>query len=227
MSLWAQAVSHDGRPLHKWTHYFPIYEAHFARFVNRPVTFVEIGVGRGGSLQLWSRYLGPHAQIVGLDIRTECKQLEEDQIAIRIGEQADHAFLKSVLDEFGPPDIVLDDGSHVMSDIAATFHYLYPRMSPSGVYFVEDLGCAYAKRYGGGLRRKGTFVELAKDLVDEVNAGTAHGAMEPTAFTRSTMSMHFYEGCIVLERGRHDPGTKIRRGSPAGGDPEVVMIPRT
>jgi hypothetical protein len=104
-----------------------------------------------------------------------------------------------------------------MSDIAATFRYLYPGMAPSGVYFVEDLGCAYAKRYGGGLRRKGTFVELAKDLIDELNAGTAHGAMEPTAFTRSTMSMHFYEGCIVLERGRHDPGTKIRRGSPAGG----------
>jgi hypothetical protein len=228
MSLWAQALSHRGRPLHKWTNYFPHYEAHFARFVNRPVTFIEIGVGRGGSLQMWKRYLGPHAQIVGLDIRPECKDLEGHHIAVRIGDQSDPTFLAAVLDEFGAPDVVLDDGSHVMSDIAATFAYLYPRMSPNGVYFVEDLHCAYAPRYGGGLRREGTFIELAKDLVDELNGGLLlNGTLEPTEFTSSTLSMHFYAGCIVFQRGRHDRGRSIRRGSPAKGDPEVKLIRRS
>ncbi len=218
MSLWAQALTHRGRPFHKWTHYFPIYEAHFARFVNRPVTFVEVGCGRGGSLQMWKGYLGPHAQIVGLDIRPECKAFEEDGIAVRIGDQSDTAFLAAVFDEFGSPDVVLDDGSHLMTHIAATFGYLYPRTSADGVYFVEDLHCAYMDRYGGGLRREGTFVELSKALIDELNAATSNGVVTPTEFTRSTLSMHFYDSCIVFERGTPPrPARKIRRGAAVRG----------
>jgi hypothetical protein len=60
---------------------------------------------------MWKRYFGPHATIIGIDINPKCKAYEEDQIAIRIGEQQDVTFLNSVLDEFGAPDIVLDDGS--------------------------------------------------------------------------------------------------------------------
>ena len=54
MSLWAQAETHRGRPLRKWAHYFPAYETHFSRYIGRPVTFVEIGVSGGGSLQMWN-----------------------------------------------------------------------------------------------------------------------------------------------------------------------------
>ena len=54
-------LTNRGRPVHKWVHYFPIYERHFAPFVNRPTTLIEIGVSKGGSLQLWERYLGPFA----------------------------------------------------------------------------------------------------------------------------------------------------------------------
>jgi hypothetical protein len=227
MTLWTQALNHRGRPFHKWTHYFAAYEAHFARYVNRPATFIEIGCGRGGSLQLWKHYLGPYAQIVGLDVRPECKQLEGDQIAVRIGDQSDAAFVEVVLTEFGPPDVVLDDGSHVMTDITATFAYLYPRTSPNGVYFVEDLHCAYDARFGGGVRRDGSFVELAKALIDELNAETGRDALRATEFTRSTMSIHFYEGCIVFERGLHGRGKKIRRGFPPKAKLAPVSAPRS
>jgi hypothetical protein len=43
MSLWAEFLTNDRRVIHKWTHYFPIYEHHFARYVNRPMVFLEIG----------------------------------------------------------------------------------------------------------------------------------------------------------------------------------------
>jgi tRNA G46 methylase TrmB len=52
MTLWQMFLNHRGRIVHKWTHYFPIYERHFDRFVNRPMTFIEIGCGEGGSLQM-------------------------------------------------------------------------------------------------------------------------------------------------------------------------------
>ena len=42
--------ANEGRLIHKWKHYFEIYERHFARFRNTPLVFVEIGVFEGGSL---------------------------------------------------------------------------------------------------------------------------------------------------------------------------------
>ncbi|HWY15758.1 MAG TPA: class I SAM-dependent methyltransferase [Rhizomicrobium sp.] len=213
MNLWADFLTNDQRTIHKWKHYFPAYEQHFGRFVYRPVVFWEIGCGKGGSLQMWKRYFGPHAQIIGLDIRPECRAFEEDQIAVRIGDQAQKGFLDSVLNEFGPPDAVLDDGSHKMDDIAATFRHLYPRLDRNGVYMVEDLHTAYMERYGGGLRREGTFIEICKTLIDELNGVHARIASD---FTRSTMSMHFYDSIVVFERGKHGGRKALKTPQPTG-----------
>ena len=202
MSLWSEFQNNSGRPIHKWKHYFPAYERHFARYVNRPLLFLEIGCGGGGSQQMWKRYFGPHARIVGIDIRPECTAFADDQVAIRIGDQADGKFLAKVVDEFGAPDIVLDDGSHRMADVVASFAFLYPRTAPDGVYVVEDLHTAYWQDYGGGLRRPGTFIELCKSLIDELNADWTGDALAPTEFTRSTLSMHFYDSMAFFERGR-------------------------
>jgi hypothetical protein len=212
MSLWSDFLDHDGHVVYKWKHYFPAYEAHFSRFVNRPVTMLEIGVSAGGSLQLWKKFFGPHAQIVGIDIDPGCTGLQEDQIAVRIGNQSDSAFLASILDEFGQLDIVLDDGSHRMGDIRASFDFLYPRLSPTGVYFVEDLHAAYWADYEGGLRREGTFVEFAKSLIDELNGDWHEGGNGVSDFTRATLSMHFYDSCVVFERGRHLEKSAPRHG---------------
>jgi hypothetical protein len=130
-------------------------------------------------------------------------EFAEDQIEIRIGDQSDAGFLTSVLDEFGSPDVVLDDGSHVMSHVTASFRHLYPAVSRNGVYVVEDLHTAYWDEYEGGLRRKGSFIETCKDLIDELNADHARGALEPSEFTRSTLSMHVYDSVVVFEKGRH------------------------
>ncbi|HEX4261782.1 MAG TPA: class I SAM-dependent methyltransferase [Acetobacteraceae bacterium] len=212
MSLWSDFLTNDTRAIHKWTHYFPAYERHFARFVNRPVLFVEIGCGEGGSLQMWKRWLGPHAQIVGLDINPHCARYAEEQIAVRIGDQSDPAFLRALLDEFGAPDVVLDDGSHVMAHVVASFRALYDALDPRGVYMVEDLHTAYWDEYGGGLRREASFIELCKVLLDELNAEHSRGALPPTAFTASTLSMHFYDSIAVFERGRH-----LRKHAPVIG----------
>jgi len=214
--LWAGFLTHRGRVAHKWTHYFPAYEQHFSRYVDRPVVFWEIGVGEGGSLQLWKQFFGPYAQIVGLDI-LDRSEYEEDQIAIRTGDQSDPAVLQGLLDEFGPPDVVLDDGSHVMSHVEATFRHVYPRMVRDGVYAVEDLHTAYWPEYGGGLQKPGSFIEIAKDLVDELNAEHTHGALPPTEFTATTLSMHFYDSMVFFERGRH----QTKNAPMMGGTSEV------
>ena len=201
MTLWSDFQTNSGRRIYKWKHYFPIYERHFKDFVHKPLTFFEIGVGRGGSLQMWKRYFGPHARIIGIDVVPEHREFEEDQIEIRIGAQQDHRFLQSLLDEFGPPDIVLDDGSHLMSHVVSSFQFLYPRITKNGIYMVEDLHTAYWEEYEGGLRKPSTFIELSKTLIDELNAEHGRHALSPTEFTRNTLSMHFYDSVIVFERG--------------------------
>lgn len=203
MSLWSEFLTNEQRLIHKWKHYFPIYESHFKRFVNRDVTLLEIGCGQGGSLQLWKRYLGPHARIIGIDSNAECASFEEDQISIRIGDQSDKTFLAKLVKEFGEFDIVLDDGSHVMSHIKVSFDELYPSVVRNGIYLVEDLHTAYWDEYEGGLRRKESFMEYCKHLIDELNADHARGALKPTEFTNKTLSMHFYDSVVVFEKGRH------------------------
>lgn len=203
MNMWSDFLLNTNRPIHKWIHYFPIYERHFERFRNQSIVFLEIGCGKGGSLQMWKRYFGPFAQIVGIDIEPKCKEFEEDQIAVRIGNQNDPRFIASVIKEFGSPDIVLDDGSHNMPDILATFNFLYPKLHKNAIYCVEDLHTAYWEEYGGGLNREGSFIEISKSLIDQLNADHTRGAIEPGQFSKETLSMHFYDSVVLFERGRH------------------------
>jgi hypothetical protein len=201
MTLYGDFLRDDHRRMHKWFQYFPAYEAHFARFRNRHLTIFEIGVGEGGSLDQWRGYFGPFATIVGIDIYPRCRQLEGDQIHIRIGSQTDRAFLASIIEEFGPPDIVIDDGSHLQHHIQATFDFLYPLVAKNGVYLVEDLHAAYWPDHGGGLRRPGSFIETAKDLVDQMHANyVSTGAIRSRAGERTT-SVHFYDSVVVFEVG--------------------------
>lgn len=88
--------SNTKRLIHKWDHYFDIYEQHFDRFRNKEIVVVEIGVSQGGSLQMWKQYFGDRAYIYGVDIDERCKQFEEENIQIFIGSQSDRKFLREI-----------------------------------------------------------------------------------------------------------------------------------
>jgi hypothetical protein len=204
-------LNNGHKRLHKWVHYFDIYERHFERFRAKPATMVEIGVSGGGSLAMWRAYLGPQARIIGIDINPACKAHEAEGIEVIIGSQDDPKLLDDLLARHPDIDIVLDDGSHQMRHVSATFRHLYPRISPHGVYMIEDLHAAYWEEHEGGLRRAGTFIEYAKELMDEINASHSRGALPVSDFTRSTFSMSVYDSIIAFERRpqgrRHAPVT--------------------
>lgn len=223
MNLHTDFYNNTGRIIHKWKHYFPAYERHFSPWINKTVTFIEIGCGSGGSLQMWKRFFGPHATIIGIDINPECRNYADDQIAIRIGPQQDEGFLKDVLAEFGVPDVVLDDGSHVMPHVNDTFRYLYPQVSKNGVYMVEDMHTAYWPEFEGGYRQEGSFIERTKGLIDSLNADHARGAVEPDEFTRSTLSIHLYDSIVVFEKGRHTQKLAPRMGKERAATPRELL----
>ena len=47
--------ANTGRLIHKWQHYFDIYDRHFSKFRGKEVVVLEIGVFQGGSLQMKNR----------------------------------------------------------------------------------------------------------------------------------------------------------------------------
>lgn len=181
----------------KFTHYFPIYEKHFQRFVNKSVVVWEIGVKDGGSLQMWKKYFGSSAQIVGLDINPKCKMHEEERISVCIGDQSDTVFIQEVIDKYGCPDVVIDDGSHLMQHVCTTFSFLYDKISSSGVYLVEDMHTSYWASHGGGLGHEDTFIELSKKLIDYMNARNNHLS---DCFADTISSISFYESIVVFEK---------------------------
>jgi len=106
--------NNNKRLIHKWNHYFDIYERHFNRFRNKEIVILEIGVLQGGSLQMWKDYFGDKAKIFGIDIDPRCKELEEKNIKIFIGSQSDRKFLRKIKETIPLVDILIDDGGHYM-----------------------------------------------------------------------------------------------------------------
>jgi len=192
----------QGRLIHKWMHYFEIYDRHFTAYRGKPVTVVEFGVFHGGSLQMWKDYFGPQARIIGVDIDPRCKEVAEDRVEVVIGDQEDREFLRGLADEIGGIDVVIEDGGHMMGQQIATFEEMWPAVRPGGVYLVEDLHTSYWPDYGGGHRREGTFIEYAKKLIDQQNAWHSREELfAPDAFTRTIKGMHVYDSVIALDKG--------------------------
>jgi len=202
MSLWQDFSTHDGKLMHKWPHYFPIYERHFSWYRNKSLTFLEIGVARGGSATMWQRYFGPLAKIVGIDIEEKFKEHEAPGIFIRIGDQSDEKFLQSVIDEFGVPDVVL------MMVVTAWITSRRP-----SIFYIPRcirMPCTWSKTctprtgkntVGGGVANPDTFIEVSKRFIDQLNADHSRGQIEPTFITRQTFGISFYDSVVVFEKG--------------------------
>jgi hypothetical protein len=191
-----------GRQIHKWMHYFEIYERHFSRFRGTRVHLVEFGVDQGGSLQMWKHYFGPECRIFGVDINPQCRQAEEERIEILIGDQGDRQFLRSLKTRIPQIDILIDDGGHTMKQQIATYEELFPHVDANGVYVCEDLHTSYWPDWGGGLQKRGTFVEYSKRFIDELHGWhfRRRGRAAITALTRTAHSLHYYDSVLVIEK---------------------------
>jgi hypothetical protein len=203
---------HRGRVMQKWVHYLPLYDQHFSRFRGRPVRMLEIGVNRGGSLQLWREYLGAEAAIFGIDINPECTDLADPPNQIRIGSQADPAFLRSVVGELGTPDIILDDGSHVAQHQMVSFETLFPLLAPGGIYAIEDMHTAYWRgEWEGGYKRRGSAVELVKQLIDDMH-GWWHRRSASLANKEDIAAIHIYDSITFIVKGPREKPRHVRVG---------------
>jgi 23S rRNA U2552 (ribose-2'-O)-methylase RlmE/FtsJ len=194
-------IAHTGNVSSKWAQYLEVYERYFAPHRNKRCKILEIGVQNGGSLQLYQKYFSFAEKIVGVDIDPKCKRIESGNIYIEIGSQADREFLDDVNAEHGPFDIVIDDGSHVFEHQISSFEALFPHLSSTGVYIVEDTHTSYLPDFGGGVRKQDTFIEYGKFVLDQVNAPFFADSTHQTAWLAEHLySVSFYDSMVVFEK---------------------------
>ncbi|MFA5423982.1 MAG: class I SAM-dependent methyltransferase [Phycisphaerae bacterium] len=115
------------------------YEASFSSIRHDVKLLFEIGVNRGGSVRAFAEYF-PNAVIVGLEIASKYR-FDDERIKIEIGDATKPDFINALVEKYGRPDIVIDDGSHFSRDIRASFRLLYPHVKHC--YVIEDYGTQF------------------------------------------------------------------------------------
>ena len=186
--------------IHKWENYFDIYEHYLYKFRNKSPKFLEIGVQFGGSLFMWKEFF-QNAEIHGIDINPDCKKLELEKLNIHIGSQNDKKFLFDFASKIKSLDIIIDDGGHTMEQQINTFEILFPILNEGGIYICEDTESSYQNMYGGGPKRKGTFIEYSKNLIDVINANHSNfKSLKPTKLSKKIEYIHFYNNVTVFKK---------------------------
>ena len=87
-----------------------------------------------------------------------------------------------------------------MCHMEKTFNELYYFLDSNGVYIVEDTHTCYWEEYQGGLGKISSFIEVAKRLVDHLNAVHTRKQIPISSFTKETFSICFYDSIIVFEK---------------------------
>lgn len=184
--------------------YFPVYERYIQSRRNA-VDVLEIGVLNGGSLRLWRDYF-PKARIWGADIDPERADHSGGRITVLIGDQSDAEFLGSLKATADGFDIVIDDASHIVSYILASFRALWPAVRPGGLYVIEDLRLSYEpidaelwRKCHPGMTRNGSLEDKRHERHDLDNA-MLELIRHMDHFTGDVRAIHFHPMMIVVEK---------------------------
>ena len=108
--------------------------------------------------------------------------------------------LRSAVDEqYGPFDIIIDDGGHTMEQQIISIETLFPLLSDGGVYLVEDTHTSYWSELRRRPSRPGTFIEWAKDRLDDLQRLPPRGCRACDRGPRELDAVHCYDSVVVLD----------------------------
>jgi hypothetical protein len=199
----------------KWSHYFSLYETHFSKYVDKNPVVVEVGIYRGGSAELWKKYFGQGATIIGIDIDENVTKYTTDGCVQVLGNQGDPKFWDEFLKTYPNIDIFLDDGSHRVDHQILTLQKVWPHISLGGTYMCEDTHTNYWPEYGGGLSVPHTFLQYAKQISDVVNSEYYRGLDKNpdnlllAEFFKEAVGIHFYDSVVVIDKNTKIEPTRL------------------
>ena len=170
-TLYQLYEEHTGKVSDKWSLYLTEYDRLFNDYRDRPIQLLEIGIQNGGSLEIWSKYFSNATALIGCDINPDCARLiyEDPRIGVIVGDANDAAVSERVFQCSSQFDIIIDDGSHLSSDIVRSFALYFPRLVEGGIFVVEDLHCSYWSQFEGGLFFPYSSIAFFKRLADVIS----------------------------------------------------------
>lgn len=159
---------------------------------------------------MWRDYF-PRAEIYGLDLYDK-SGAEEQRIQVLQGDQGDVRFLADVVARTGPLNVVIDDGSHVNSDVLTAFRFLFPYLVEGGLYLIEDLQSSYWPAFGGDvadLDSPNTTTGFLKTLVDGLQHQEFLRDHDPSYLDQNVAGLHVHHLFAVVEKGPNtEPSSK-------------------
>jgi len=133
--------------------YTILYEDLFMSFRNKKITFLEIGLKKGGpelggssgiyrgnspSIQMWLEYFGEKIDLVGFDISDFSSQSSQNFHFI-MGDSGNDSDMKKLSESRDKFDIILEDASHNSYHQQNAIKYLWDKLSSGGLFIIEDL----------------------------------------------------------------------------------------
>lgn len=133
----------DKADVHQFT---PFYNSHLEKHREDFKYVMEIGILTNASLKMWQDYF-PNATIVGVDNEVR-EEYVSDRTKIFLADQSQPFQLERVIDlttkEY---DMILDDGSHIVSHQYISWGTLFPYVKSGGYYIIEDLHCNFFPKW--------------------------------------------------------------------------------
>lgn len=206
----------DHKLIHKWNHYFEIYERHFKKFVYCNPRVLEFGISHGGSLEMWKHYFGEGSKIFGVDKNPASVFMPNLDATTYICDQSDRKKMAALAVGVGQMNIIIDDGSHRRRDQIITFENFYPILSSTGVYLCEDTHTNYRPGFGRGKK----FIDVAKKLVDRIHSSQWQRE-HPEVFRERMDSITFYDSVVVIEKKERETPFDVKMGTHTIADPWV------
>ena len=191
-----------GQPFDKWIHYFDIYQRTLAPYVGKPVRVLEIGVFHGGGLDQLRALLGEQAQLIGADLDPAARAACAGRFEVAVGDQTDPEFLARLVADYGPFDVIIDDGGHTTNQQITSIEHLFDAVNEGGVYIVEDTHTSYWDSYCDSDE---SFIEWAKRRADDLNAYHFREDVDLGRWATTLSGVHFYDSVVVFDKRRHAP----------------------
>lgn len=167
---------------HHYWKYYPLFLEKYRKIIsnNKDIKYgmMEIGINHYRSIKLWEKYF-PESFIYGLDIGFDgggknyeifkCDQSDLIQLT-----NVSNTIIKQNKIIF----FIIDDGSHHPDHQIKTFNLFFDKLlAYGGCYIIEDIETSYWSKndiYGYetkfGYKNKNSAIEIAKNLIDDVNS---------------------------------------------------------
>jgi len=197
---------HTGKGVWKWTQYFPAYERHLGKFIDKSwageeVHMAELGIFSGGSLEMWQAVFGPGLRLWGLDIALMTKQYQKDDTSGRTKifnlDQTNAQSWNEWKKQVPKLDILIDDGLHLFTGQKASFDNILEHIAPGGVFMTEDIsdgtrpGKKASRNDGPAYKEK--YLDYSFEKTRALHYDSSH-------VQETIDSVHYYPYLLVVEK---------------------------